>query len=604
MSERYSKLFSLPENLYSVGAPVVIAAGALLKDNQTGKVLAQIKIQNIGAKTIKAAKISVCPLDTIGNPLGNDIVHQYLDLDAERDADFGAKSPVILPNAATRSFSVSVLEVAFVDNSVWKASNAPWESLPAPVSLFDAMKDRELVKQYCLQYGNMSRFCPHGEKDVWRCTCGALNHNTENTCHKCRTELKDLLAFDMKALKAARDVRIAKERKQAEADRAAAEASAKKSKKIAIISVSIIAVIIAFVAVLTTVIIPTGKYNDAVSLMESGNYPEAIAAFEALGNYKDSKEKINECEQGITDGEYNNAVSLMESGKYEEAIAAFEALDGYKDSATHIANCHTAIMDIKYDNAIAMMEAGESEDAISAFLALDGYKDSNEKAVSIYQNSKSEELNSATIGDCVFFGSYEQDNDSSNGKEDIEWIVLDKSGSKILLISKYALDCQLYHTSKDDITWENCSLRQWLNNDFTNEAFSFMEQTLIATMRVSADNNPEFDTTPGNETHDEVFLLSSYEAERYFSSSSERICYPTDYAIECGATKRGINFNNGSVSCSWWLRTPGTVSWFASYVLGDGEIDNKGISTKPGDGRYVDRGSIAVRPALWIDLDY
>ena len=147
-------------------------------------------------------------------------------------------------------------------------------------------------------------------------------------------------------------------------------------------------------------------------------------------------------------------------------------------------------------------------------------------------------------------------------------------------------------------------MRQWLNNDFTNEAFSFMEQTLIATMRVSADNNPEFDTTPGNETHDEVFLLSSYEAERYFSSSSERICYPTDYAIECGATKRGINFNNGSVSCSWWLRTPGTVSWFASYVLGDGEIDNKGISTKPGDGRYVDRGSIAVRPALWIDLDY
>ena len=34
MAERYTRLYSLPGNLYTPGAPIVIAAGALLKDNQ------------------------------------------------------------------------------------------------------------------------------------------------------------------------------------------------------------------------------------------------------------------------------------------------------------------------------------------------------------------------------------------------------------------------------------------------------------------------------------------------------------------------------------------------------------------------------------------
>ena len=70
MSERYSRLFSLQENLYAAGAPLLIAAGALLKDNENGRVLAQLKLRNLDAGTVRAAKVSVCPLDAAGNPLG------------------------------------------------------------------------------------------------------------------------------------------------------------------------------------------------------------------------------------------------------------------------------------------------------------------------------------------------------------------------------------------------------------------------------------------------------------------------------------------------------------------------------------------------------
>ena len=119
MSERYSKLFSLLENLYAAGSPVVIAAGALLKDNQTGKVIAQLKMRNISQKPIKAAKVSIHPLDTVGNPLGGKIEYQYLDLSAARDEDFGQKAPVALADASTRSFTTSVEEIVFADNSIW-----------------------------------------------------------------------------------------------------------------------------------------------------------------------------------------------------------------------------------------------------------------------------------------------------------------------------------------------------------------------------------------------------------------------------------------------------------------------------------------------------
>lgn len=50
------------------------------------------------------------------------------------------------------------------------------------------------------------------------------------------------------------------------------------------------------------------------------------------------------------------------------------------------------------------------------------------------------ELSAAKIGDTVFFGKYEQDNDASDGKETIAWIVLDKKDDRVLLLSEKSLD--------------------------------------------------------------------------------------------------------------------------------------------------------------------
>lgn len=342
MSERYSKLFSLPENLYAAGSPVVIAAGALLKDNQTGKVIAQLKMRNINQKPIKAAKVSIHPLDTVGNPLGEKIEYQYLDLSAARDEDFGQKTPVALADASTRSFAASVEEVVFTDNSIWTATGELWEVLDTPGSL-RSLGDAELSKQFRLKYGNNCKNLPLLHKDLWYCACGELNRQGEAECHRCQKSLALLEQIDMDELRKERDTRVAAEMEQAEKEAAAAKAHAKKMGKIAAIVVPILVVLIVAAVIISNSVKKSNAYEFALSLVESGQYEDAIEHFAALGDYKDSAEQIRIIETTILEEQkakaYAEAIALLEAKKYSEAYAAFEALGDYKDSAEYLEKC-------------------------------------------------------------------------------------------------------------------------------------------------------------------------------------------------------------------------------------------------------------------------
>ena len=119
MSERYIRLFTLPKNLNTEGAPIVIAAGALLKDNDADDVLAQIKFKNISEGTIKAVKVSVQSFDQFGAEI-KEISYEYTNLSANSGEEFGSRTPVYLNNEWIRSYSVIVTEVAFENGSVWQ----------------------------------------------------------------------------------------------------------------------------------------------------------------------------------------------------------------------------------------------------------------------------------------------------------------------------------------------------------------------------------------------------------------------------------------------------------------------------------------------------
>ena len=329
------------------------------------------------------------------------------------------------------------------------------------------------------------------------------------------------------------NLKLEAERK-AEEQRIAAEKTKKKIKKIIAIAAPIVCVLIVFLILLKTVIIPKQKYNQAMELISSGDYDSAYAQLKEIGDKKT-----------INSSKYDRAIKYIDSGDYK---VAYMLLDGLS------------------------------------------YKDSAEK----FQSVKQALIKNAKVGDIVYFGTYEQDNDTSNGKENIEWLVLAKKDNKILVISDKALDCQPYNTSDDYVTWEKCTLREWLNNDFINAAFSDDEKAMIPTVTVSADSNLKYNTNPGNTTKDKVFLLSIVEAEKYFTSDEARMCIPTEYVISNVSTSDEYT-KDGKATCWWRLRSPGALQYYAAEVDFDGDVDEFGID--------VDYDIGGVRPALWISID-
>lgn len=220
--------------------------------------------------------------------------------------------------------------------------------------------------------------------------------------------------------------------------------------------------------------------------------------------------------------------------------------------------------------------------------------------------------------DTITFGSYEQDNIIDNGKEPIEWIVVTKNDDgKVLLTSKYILDCQKFNSYPAPVTWERSTLRQWLNNDFFDEAFSEIEKANVLEVINQNKKNHYYNTECGNPTCDKVFCLSIEEATMYFEGGDDyylkqqnclnpnekRKCQPTPYAKDRGvrvSNHIGIGYDCGN----YWLRTLGKneerewysgifAKYFAAIVQEPGYIKPMGTAVHSSDD--------GVRPCIWLD---
>lgn len=634
--ERYTSLYRLPKNQYTAGSPVLLAAGTLLKDSQTGAVLAQLKMQSLSAKPIRAVMVAVDASDVSGAPLEGVSEYQYLDLTVRRDDTFGQHQAIVLPDANTRCIAVRCTRVVFADGTSWEAEpTAVWSSLPEPETLEKALS-MELVRQYCRDTAACAAFQCAKFGDLWRCTCGALNASGQTACHACGLTLDAQLAALNKT--ALREHLAAYEKAEAEKQEARQAKNQKIRKKALKIGLPAAAVCVAAVILVTTVIVPGQKYRNALSLLDAGDYTAGYAILEDLGKSEEitqnkydramvlidaekydsayelleeigdteaiQSNKYDRAMKEINAGDYDSAYALLEElGKTEEVVAnkydrAMEEINAEDyDSAyallEEIGN-DEAIAASKYDRAMERIDAQDYETAFALLEKLN-YKDSEEKRGSVKLRYYRELLMNANAGDTVFFGSYEQDNNTSNGKEDIEWLVLAKEDDRLLVISQYALDCKPYNRERADVTWENCTLRKWLNGTFFSTVFSNKEKAMIPTVAVSADKNPYYNTNPGNATEDKVFLLSIAEVNKYFKNDEARMCAPTDYAKANGAYTSNTYIKDGAAACWWWLRSPCGKQSIAAEVVSSGFVHN--------GGDYVDNDGPCVRPAMWISLE-
>ena len=175
---------------------------------------------------------------------------------------------------------------------------------------------------------------------------------------------------------------------------------------------------------------------------------------------------------------------------------------------------------------------------------------------------------SADIGDVIPFGGH-------------SWLVLDVQDGKALIISEYILEKRPYHEPGDEITWEDSTLRAYLNGEFY-EGFNQSESERIVETKVlnykPSSHMYGYYVAGGNDTLDKIFLLSFDEALDYFPTAVELIAYGSDGKAE-----------------SWWFRAPG------------GEADNAMLlsvnnANEPFSQSNNVESNNGVRPALWLEL--
>ncbi|MCC8111507.1 MAG: DUF6273 domain-containing protein [Ruminococcus sp.] len=108
--------------------------------------------------------------------------------------------------------------------------------------------------------------------------------------------------------------------------------------------------------------------------------------------------------------------------------------------------------------------------------------------------------------DKILFGGY-------------EWLVLKKYDDHMLVILEDVLEQERpYHVKREFITWEECTLRKWLNEDFYN-TFTPEEQARILETHLENPNDVDWHREGGNDTDDKIFLLSLNEVEEYMTKS-------------------------------------------------------------------------------------
>lgn len=523
---RYEKVFTLTPMLYTENSPVIIEAGALQKDNVNGNIIAQLKFKSISSKVIKALTAKIVALDVSGNPIGEEIEHQYLDLTIQRNESFGSKEAVLLSDNTTRAFSVFVTKIVFDDNTNMVLENSEWSELPQQNSIdLDTTEIDYFYKKFSVKNPKQTfRY-----KDLWLCSCGTINHDSEEKCCCCNNACDEMLNIDYEEFKY------------------------------------------------------EAHYNNACDLLSQksvSSVNSSISEFNKISEYKDVGAKLSEAEKVLNE--------LKK--KRKNIIISIVIIACVCISFAVILN----IPSVKYHFAVKMMTNGEYKEAIDKFESLGDYKDSENKVNEAFEKYKIQKIKEANVGDIINYGSYEQDNNISNGEEDIEWRVLAKENNRVLVISDKALDCQPYNDTCCAVTWETCTLRKWLNDYFFNFAFTDVEKEHISTY---------YNTELYKETEDQVFLLSDREANEYFDNDEERKCVPTDYAIAKGISTSNEYLKNDAVTCWWWMRSSRMSVYTIAEVKSDGHINDDIITSVNCRGYAVNCKNYAVRPAMWITTE-
>ena len=395
-----------------------------------------------------------------------------------------------------------------------------------------------------------------------------------------------------------------------------------------------------------------GDYRDAgkleiyynamakIEAMQEADIEDVVSMFESISNIRDSKEQLETYQKTW----YDKAVTTGDSGEYDEAITILESLKSYADSSDLVIYYKARYYEFQNTNidrmrAIAMykkipevkdskerqeavvgiqegiyakgeeqLEAEEFFDAKATFESLGNYSDSKQRVKDV-ENARQDKIKllcanqryaealhfqDLQAGDIIKFGEYEQDNNLENGKEAIEWIVLDVQDNEAFVISKLCLEVMNFAEQEELrlIFWEESNLYKWLNSDFMNLAFpENLQECILPVSLIGKGKGSNENAVVGEESLNYVFALDEDEYENYLSKEYNVGITPYVQARYMDASQYSYTYEG------WWLRD-------VKYSF-DGESQARyiGKSVFGSELEYSYCGSLhMVRPAMRIDL--
>ncbi|MCI9078257.1 MAG: hypothetical protein HFH68_04935 [Lachnospiraceae bacterium] len=177
--------------------------------------------------------------------------------------------------------------------------------------------------------------------------------------------------------------------------------------------------------------------------------------------------------------------------------------------------------------------------------------------------------------------------------EKINWRVLWNDGDTLFVMADKGIDCKAYNNENISITWEECTLRQWLADSFYNTAFNSNEQNAIITYKVDNQGAPGYMKGNGRDTADKIYILSIHEIrnpdyglwdakidwEHKNDKKINRRIEPTDYAHARGASLGDIR-SHYKKNCKWWLRSASSYTNYGAEVNWEGGVFKTGYHTR------------------------
>lgn len=178
------------------------------------------------------------------------------------------------------------------------------------------------------------------------------------------------------------------------------------------------------------------------------------------------------------------------------------------------------------------------------------------------------------------------------GNPVMPWQVLENKSGRLLVISKYVLDCLPYEDFyKRNTFWNKSSIRKRLNREYLHSLLTEEEICRIIPVHINNEDDSLTFDVPAGEVGDKFFLLSTKEARRYFRDDRARWAPVVKYAT------RSMLWTVFDKWAHWWLRTPGELDADMFYVR-DGVIMSINSTVQ---GSYFEH--FGVRPAMYINME-